>query len=76
MFLFLKKERLKKIDDIMSFVSQQVNVGWLLSELPCCAQGQLKLKNERGNYIFDGEGFLLQQSSKNGRANSSYFVLI
>ena len=48
----------------------------LLSELPCCAQGQLKLKNERGNDIFDGEGFLLQQSSKNGRANSSYFVLI
>ena len=35
---------------------------WLRSELPCCAQGQLKLKNEHGNDIFDGEGFLLQQS--------------
>ena len=35
---------------------------WLLSELPCCAPAQLKLKNEHGNDIFDGEGFLLQQS--------------
>ena len=28
---------------------------WLLSELPCCGKGQLKLKNEQGNDIFDWE---------------------
>ena len=58
----------------------------LLSELPCCAQGQLKLKNEHGNDIFDGERFLCSRATggcidqgrrtKNARVNFPYFVLI
>ena len=76
-FFKKKKKRLKKNRWCNELCFSTVNVGWQLSELPCCAQGQLKLKNEHGNDIFDGEGFLLQQSSKNARANSSaYFVLI